>query len=122
MVSRVFGKCNSSEIIFQLNEDTELWETTVPPSQTGMYIIELWAEDTAGNVGYFATIKLTYDPSKLCFSIEIVDVGANFTMEDVLSIFNAGKIKSASYMRDVSTQVSADPVKSKIVRCEVCGE
>jgi hypothetical protein len=104
MVVRLWGTCQGTEIGFTRTEG-ERWTTTVPASANGTYIIELWAEDAAGNVGYFATVKITFDPSTLCMKLEISDVGELWSIDEV---------------RRVLSGVESDNILSKITRCEVC--
>lgn len=122
MVVRLYGKCQGRDINFQLNEATGRWETAVPASPSGIYIMELWAEDAAGNVGYFATIEVTFDSSKLCVSIKILDVGASFTMQDVKQALGADALKFSAASDALLCAVSPEIIKTKIVRCEVCGQ
>lgn len=122
MVVRLYGKCQGRDINFQLNGASGRWETAVPASPSGIYIIELWAEDAAGNVGYFATIEVTFDSSKLCVSIKILDVGASFTMQDVKQALGADALKFSAASDALLCAVSPEIIKAKIVRCEVCGQ
>lgn len=86
MVARLYGKCNGADIVLCQDEQGR-WVTAVPSSSKSTYILELWAEDVAGNVGYFATVRVTYDPEKIRTKFEILNVGAQFTMRDVLFAF-----------------------------------
>ncbi len=104
MVRRLWGKCDGQDIVLTRNRDSGRWETTVPASANQTYIFELWAEDYAGNVGYFATIKVSFDSSQLCAKIYILDVGEAFSEDEV---------------RQALRLV---PVAEEIIRCEVCGQ
>ena len=121
MVKSLYGKCQGQEINFRLNEATGRWETAVPASPNGVYIIELWAEDEAGNVGYFATIEVTFDSSKLCTAIKILDVGARFTMEEVRQALGMDFLRCGAVKDGLMWSVSPEIVRTKVVRCEVCG-
>lgn len=121
MVVSLIGKVRGEDVIFRQNEAGR-WETAVPASPDGTYIIELWARDYAGNTGYFATIKVTYDPARLCYSIDIVNVGSQFTMEQVAQILNGEEIKTEVFIGAICCEMESDPIKSEIVRCEVCGQ
>jgi hypothetical protein len=120
MVVQVWGKCDSQDIIFAQNQAGR-WEAAVPASPTGAYIIELWARDEAGNVGYLATVKLAYDPTRLCFRVEILEVGANFSMEDVRALFQGPVLSNEIQDDPVQASFSMSSVLGDIVRCEVCG-
>lgn len=120
MVAVLYGKCQGQDIRFTRNEAGR-WETAVPATQNGTYIMELWAEDLAGNRGYFATIKLAYDTSKLCVAATVLDIGMDFTVEDVRQILADGGIRQALAAEDIQSSVWDDPLICNIVRCEVCG-
>lgn len=120
MVVKLWGSCNGADIICS-PLGGERWETTVPAAQDGTYIIALWAEDEAGNTGYFATIRITYDPSKLCFKVEILEVGAGFSVDDVIRVLAGDRFGTEFSIGELSYSLGSDPVRSKIVKCEVCG-
>ncbi len=121
MVARLWGTCNGAEITCN-PVGGALWETAVPAAPDGVYVFELWAEDEAGNVGYFATVRLSYDPSKLCFTVEILEVGAGFSMEDVRRALLGDGVRAILIDETVGSGLAADPVFSEIVKCEVCGQ
>lgn len=121
MIKRIWGTCNGSDVIYA-HEGGERWETAVPAAEDATYIIELWAEDEAGNRGYFATIKIAYDTSKLCFTVEIVELGAGFTVEDVCRALAGDRFAAEYRMTGVGLCVTDDPVQCQITRCEVCGQ
>lgn len=121
MVVKLWGTCNGAEIICT-HAEGERWETIVPSDVNGTYIIELWAEDEAGNRGYFATIKITYDPTKLCFSVEIIGVGAAFTVEEVIRVLAGDRFCTQFSIGAVNCALGSDPIQSKVVKCEVCGQ
>lgn len=54
MVTRVWGKANGTEISF-VQKDRDGWEATVPANLEGEYVVELYAEDDAGNQTYACT-------------------------------------------------------------------
>lgn len=122
MVKSLYGKCQGREIHFRLNEASGRWETAVPASPSGVYVIELWAEDEAGNVGYFATIEVTFDSSKLCTSVKILDVGARFTLEEVRQALGVDLLQCGAVRDSLMWSVAPEMVMAKIVRCEVCGK
>lgn len=54
MVTRVSGRANGTEISFE-QRDRDGWEATVPGNLEGEYIVELYAENDAGNRTYVCT-------------------------------------------------------------------
>ena len=51
MVARVYGLANGTEIIFS-HAKGDAWEISVPWTEDGKYIAEIFAEDEAGNVAH----------------------------------------------------------------------
>lgn len=51
MVRRVFGKGNGVDIVFEY-QGGERWRAIVPANLEGEYIVDVYAEDEAGNVSY----------------------------------------------------------------------
>lgn len=54
MVTRVSGKANGTEITFERKRGNR-WEAIVPSNLEGEYIVELYAENDAGNRTYVCT-------------------------------------------------------------------
>ncbi len=122
MVRRVFGNCGGAAIACSLNPATGRWETAVPAAPDGTYILELWAEDWAGNVGYFATIEITYDSTQLCFVFRILDVGATFSLTDVQGVLCGEAVEIDTEPDGLRFAVLPEEIRTRVVRCEVCGE
>lgn len=61
MVKRIIGKANGFKLIFEY-VGTGRWEATVPSNLGGEYVVEIWAEDDAGNISYVT--KMLYVVSK----------------------------------------------------------
>lgn len=59
MVVRLYGTCNGQPVEFNRTEE-DLWVAQVPKLPSGEYIVDLIAEDEAGNKGYFLKALLTY--------------------------------------------------------------
>lgn len=74
MINTLHGTVNSSPIIFQRNDDNT-WSCEVPYIENGEYVVELYAQDDAGNETYFATILFSIDFKKLVFSFEWLKIG-----------------------------------------------
>ena len=72
MVVKVIGKTDTFTVIFD-RIDEKRWNTLVPANVAGEYIMDLFAYDDAGNVGYMATAMFTVDTSNLCFHLEIIN-------------------------------------------------
>ena len=118
MIKALWGKCDGTPITFRKDLQGR-WETSVPASPDAQYIIELWAEDYAGNVGYFATVKYAYDATKMCMCVFVLDVGEKFSIEDVKSVFR-NSVMFKEYMNLFKYDLLPEKMKFKIVKCEVC--
>ena len=68
MVVKVIGKTDTFTVIFD-RIDEKRWNALVPANVAGEYIMDLFAYDDAGNVGYMATAMFTVDTSNLCFHL-----------------------------------------------------
>lgn len=121
MVTKVWGKCEGKDISFALNREAGRWETTVPATESGVYIIELWAQDEAGNTAYFATIKVAFDTSQLCTSITILEIGSAFTMEQVQEVLTGQRVRAYVMDEPFEFGLLQDVVETEITKCEVCG-
>ena len=67
MVVKVSGKIDGKEVIFERAEG-DRWNVTVPYDLDGMYVVELTAENDAGNIAYCTKMLLIVDPATLCSS------------------------------------------------------
>lgn len=92
MIQRVIGKANDFELMLERNGDE--WKTLIPANLSGEYVIELWAEDTAGNKSYLASAIFIIDASTLCahiilqeYTAELIDT--EFTAEIIKEDFTA---------------------------------
>lgn len=93
MVTRVYGHVEGVEVIFTpAGNDT--WNCTVPKVPDGEYVVDLYAEDEAGNIAYTATILFTIDTKHLKFHVKFLHYDASAKTRDFMMSF---------------------------IRCEVCG-
>lgn len=68
MVTKVIGKVNGQQVIYE-REEGDKWIVTVPFDLDGMYVIEVTAYDEAGNIAYCTKMLLIVDPATLCVSL-----------------------------------------------------
>lgn len=94
MVARLWGTANGTPVVFS-HAEGDRWAVAVPKTADGTWILALWAEDMAGNIGYFATIKLLYSAEDLEGRVEILDVGAGYAPEDIRAVFSVSGPRSA---------------------------
>lgn len=112
-IRRVWGKCNNVDVVYTRNNQG-LWEVSVPAPVNFTYVLEIWAEDGAGNVGYLATIRATISRDSLNISkIEIIKMGSMFSIEAVEDIFgkiNTSKINTSFESENINSSLEAPGV------------
>ena len=79
MIKRVFGRANDFEIVLE-KKAGQRWEATLPSVEDGRYIIELWAEDEAGNMTYMAKAMIVIHAGRL--KVYIVPDNTGAELED----------------------------------------
>lgn len=72
MIVKVSGKVDGQDVIFERSEGNS-WNITVPYDLDGMYVIEVTAENDAGNVAYCTKMLLIVDPATLCVKLVPLD-------------------------------------------------
>ena len=81
MVVKVSGKIDGKEVIFERAEG-DRWNVTVPYDLDGMYVVELTAENDAGNIAYCTKMLLIVDPATLCVRLVPLDYMVEVVPED----------------------------------------
>lgn len=81
MIKRVFGSSNGINVIF--TQTGNKWEVSVPVTESGEFVIDVYAEDMAGNMGYCATILYTIDLNKLSVAVKILNFNSDIKFENL---------------------------------------
>ena len=68
MVKRVFGKVDGTSVIFECKQG-DIWQVPVPLDEDGEYIVEIIAEDEAGNRSYVTKLLLCKTPTGIIAKI-----------------------------------------------------
>lgn len=63
-VERVFGRVDGTEVVLEGKGD--VWSVPVPFDRDGEYVVEIIAEDDAGNQTYMAKMLFVVNTSLLC--------------------------------------------------------
>lgn len=71
MVARVFGRVDGIEVSFKQKGNFYILEFP-KKLDSGNYIVEVYAEDEAGNVSYCSTLLCAIDPSGACVHLALV--------------------------------------------------
>ena len=64
-VARVFGRVDGAEVILQ-QAGGDRWNVPVPLDIDGEYVVEIMAEDEAGNQTYLSKMLYTVDAGNIC--------------------------------------------------------
>lgn len=96
-VTNVWGECNGYNVIFSYNDGTGTWDVPVPFAESGEYIITVYAEDLAGNIGYYATLLLVIDKELLRVEIKILDMSAKARKDGFLMNGSASSMQTRVY-------------------------
>ncbi len=120
MVTRVYGSTNGVDIVFTpLGDDR--WECVVPKFPSGEYVVDLYAEDEAGNVGYAATMLFIVDAKHIVTEVRWLNIAADST----LTLFNAfGRADTPKVVESTTEyihQIHMQNFKMEVTRCEKCG-
>ncbi len=81
MIVKVSGKVDGQDVIFERSEGNQ-WNITVPYDLDGMYVIEVTAENDAGNVAYCTKMLLIVDPATLCVKLVPLDYMVEVVLEE----------------------------------------
>lgn len=71
MVKKVIGKANDFQFVLTRKDNGDMWEARIPVQKTGQYVVDLYAEDEAGNMAYAAMAILTVNADHL--RVELVE-------------------------------------------------
>lgn len=120
MVTRVYGSTNGVDIVFTpLGDDR--WECVVPKFPSGEYVVDLYAEDEAGNIGYAATMLFIVDAKHIITEVRWLNIAADST----LTLFNAfGRADTPKVVESTTAythQIHMQNFKMEVTRCEKCG-
>lgn len=120
MVVRVYGSANGVGIVFTPIGD-DRWECAVPKIPSGECVVDLYAEDEAGNVGYAATMLFIVNAKHIVTKIEWLKIVANSN----ITLFQAfGKTDAAKTIETTKTYTHRNHMqnfKMEVTRCEKCG-
>lgn len=67
-VARVFGRVDGVDVVMERAQG-DIWSVPVPLDQDGEYVVEIIAEDTAGNQAYVAKMLFCVDSTQLCVRV-----------------------------------------------------
>lgn len=122
MVAAVYGRVDNGERIdFTLNGKTGLWEATAPETLKGTYLVEIYAEDYAGNIAYLTSVLCTIDMTRVCVLADVSDCRADAEKDNVSSIMLAECMAAVKEDDKYMVDVLSSTCDIDVVRCEICG-
>lgn len=124
MIKRVYGSVEGVEVIFTPTSDENVWECAVPMAEDGEYVIELYAEDEAGNKAYAATMLFAIDLKHLLFEVKWIQFAEQaeskrFVIDGRVKDYSLGAVKCGIGSYEVQSRMT--DFKMVLTRCEVCG-
>lgn len=120
MVVRVYGSANGVDITFTPIGD-DRWECIVPKVPSGEYVVDLYAEDEAGNIGYAATMLFIVNAKHIITDVRWLNIAANSTLT-LFSAFGRSDAPKPIESTTVYThQIYMQNFKMEVTRCEKCG-
>lgn len=77
-IVKVYGTLNGQPLtLYPITADKTQWSAVVPKVESGSYVVELYAVDTAGNESHYATAIYTIDEATLHATITMRAVYLN---------------------------------------------
>ncbi len=120
MVIRVYGSANGVDITFTPIGD-DRWECTVPKIPSGEYVVDLYAEDEAGNVGYAATVLFVVNAKHIVTKIEWLKIAANSNITLFQAFDKTDARKAVETTKTYTHRIHMQNFKIEVTRCEKCG-
>lgn len=126
MVTKVYGKADGLDVVFT-HVEGDKWKASVPPDLDGEYVVDLYAEDEAGNIGYTATVLFLIDARHLKFEIKLL---TNFKAQERVIKYKA-ELQMRQFFFDITkcelcksnymVSIRMKDYCMSLLRCDVCG-
>lgn len=120
MVVRVYGSANGVDITFTPIGD-DRWECAVPRVPSGEYVVDLYAEDEAGNIGYAATMLFIVNAKHIITDVRWLNIAANSTLTLFSAFGRSNAPKPVESTTVYTHQIHMQNFKMEVTRCEKCG-
>lgn len=120
MVVRVYGSVNGVDITFTPIGD-DRWECAVPRVPSGEYVVDLYAEDEAGNIGYAATMLFIVNAKHIITDVRWLNIAANSTLTLFSAFGRSNAPKPVESTTVYTHQIHMQNFKMEVTRCEKCG-
>ena len=116
---KLTGKIEGQQVAFELIRQegrTSVFTAEVPTNLDGEYVVELTAEDDAGNIAYICKYLVTIDLTNLCVHLMplqdyvLIDQSQGYELEDVSGVFDVINISIGYDLQNVSPGYWLEPM------------
>lgn len=108
---KLTGKIEGQQVAFELIRQegrASVFTAEVPANLDGEYVVELTAEDDAGNIAFVCKYLVTIDLTNLCVHLMplqdyvLIDQDLGYEMEDVSGIYSMIDVSTGYDLQNVS--------------------
>lgn len=118
MVARVYGTADGVDITLE-HIDGDLWQTAIPVNAQGRCVVEIWAEDEAGNKAYAATLLFLASGHEMrCYLVPRGFSGSIKDLEYAAEVNPAAILTQVLQGGGYAAQISEG---GYTVECKLCG-
>lgn len=116
---KLTGKIEGQQVAFELIRQegrTSVFSAEVPSNLDGEYVVELTAEDDAGNIAFVCKYLVTIDLTNLCVHLMplqdyvLIDQSQECELEDVSGVFDVINISIGYDLQNVSPGYWLEPM------------
>lgn len=116
MVTRVYGRlANKYDLIFIKQEGKNRWDCVVPLLPSADYVVELFADDEAGNTSFFATILLIVDLERFTADIKILTYNVDIIEESFIEQFRKQNIIADAKATEYNTMLKINTFSTELM-------
>lgn len=116
---KLTGKIEGQQVAFELIRQegrTSVFTAEVPANLDGEYVVELTAEDDAGNIAFVCKYLVTIDLTNLCVHLMplqdyvLIDQSQGYDLEDISSTYSMIDVSTGYDLRNVSPGYWLEPM------------
>lgn len=106
-IKRVYGVIDGKdEITFNYNKVSGKYDIVLPTYITFNCVIDIYAEDIAGNISFFCAYLCTFDPQKMQMKMEKIDYIAKLESDETDSMMVNDGLQGDVFMNEQKYQAS----------------
>lgn len=116
---KLTGKIEGQQVAFELVRQegrTSVFSAEVPSNLDGEYVVELTAEDDAGNIAFICKYLVTIDLTNLCVHLMplqdyvLVDQDPGYELEDISGAYSMIDVNTEYDLQNVSPGYWLEPM------------